>query len=152
MQHPDENSRNSPYASPQADSRRGSTFSLATLMAVVVLCAVGFGIMYYAIGLGVAFFIIAALVFVRVKVHHRTAWVTGIGASAVSALLMGVLLPICCTVAFFTNCLAGAFAAEQLYGGTLASLDRQLTFAFGLGSVSALQTGELIVALLLSKR
>lgn len=142
----------SPYTSPKAESgeeRAGGTFSLATLMIVIALCAVGFGITYYTVGLGVAFFIIAGLAFARVKLHNRTAWVRGWEATALAVTLVVILTPICCGVAFFTNCLAGAFAADQLSPSTMDSI---FVIAFGLGGITALQVGEMIFALCLRKR
>ena len=146
----------SPYTSPKAESadeRATGTFSLATLMIVIALCAVGFGVTYYTVGLGVAFFIIAGLAFARVKLHRETAWVRGFSGTALGITLVVLLTPICCSVAFFTNCLAGIFAVDQLrVFQSDTSIDWIMPVAFGLGGITALQVGEMIFALCLRKR
>lgn len=146
----------SPYTSPKAESgneRAGEAFSLATFMFLVILSAVGFGITFHAAGLGFAFFIIAGLAFARVKFHDQTAWVRGFSGTALGITLVVLLTPICCSVAFFTNCLAGLFAGDQLQVfQSDSSIDWSMPIAFGLGGITALQVGELIFVLCLRKR
>ena len=148
-------SNDSPYTSPQAESaeRGASTFSLATLMSFTSLCAVGFGITYYTFGLGLAFFIVGILAFVRVKLHHRTGWVHGFEGTALAVTLAIVLTPICCGVAFFTNCFAAAMGADELglFQG-LNDLTYLMLMAFGLGGLTALQVAEMIFAFCLRKK
>ena len=144
-------SSDSPYASPQADAveRGASTFSLATLMVVIALCAIGFGIAYYTLGLGFAFFIIAMLAFARVKLHHHTGWEVGWGVSVGSLAIILFILPICCGVAFVTNCVAGVAAIEQL---PFLTVHNQGWFAILVGGITALQVAELVFAFCLRKR
>lgn len=145
----------SPYAPPQAEAgpRGRTTFSLAALMTLVVLLSICFGIMTYTVGLGIAALIIVSLAFVRVVLRRRTAWHRGWHFDAVWGVGAIILIAVCGSIAFFATCFSSGFGMFELENVLVGFHDEiPITFAFGFGILAALQTTELIAALMLRKR
>jgi hypothetical protein len=148
-------------ASPRSPAGAPRTFSLATLMTGMLLLALCFGVMFYAVGLGIAVLILMVLAVLRIKFHRYTAWSAGWRLRWGPALALLVLLPIVCIPTFFATCFATAIGLGDAaarwgigrvqIGFPSRYFDTMLMAAICLGGLSAMMAAELLVALFLRK-